>query len=738
MIRSARSRFALALLLLIALLLLAGCAASGPAPAPTVELPPGATPLPEGCTPNHLLGEKSPYLQLHVCDPVDWYPWGPEAFAKARAENKPIFLTIGYSACHWCHVMQEENFLNPDIARKMNETFVNVAVDREERPDLDELYQAVAQRIIGNGGWPLNIILTPDLKPFAAATYIPRKSRGNIMGMEEFITLIADQWENQRSRMKAIAEQNILALRPTPAPGQPRPLGEADLQAGFEALRRDFDRANGGFGRFRKFPQPHKLLFLLRYWHRTGDDEALAMVETTLDAMRRGGIFDQIGFGFHRYTTDADWLTPHFEKMLYDQALLTMAYAEAYQATGRESYAGVARETLAYVQRDLQSPEGAFYAAEDADSAGGEGRFYLWTLDELRSLLSSGDLKLVERAWGVSEQGNFVEPGQQAPDGLNILHLTAPLDDLAAETGLSPEELTQRLERIRQILFEARAQRPRPARDEKILTDWNGLMIAALAQASRALDDPAYADTAQSAADFLLATMRDEDGRLLHRYVDGEAGVRATATDYAYLIWGLIDLYQATFDLHDLQEAVRLQTEFTDHFWDAENGGFFIAADDADINVRRKTFYDGSRPSANSVAALNLLRLSDLTGDIALRKQAEAALDTAASQVRSHPDGFAMMLSALDYDVGPSYEVVIVGPPDDAGTQALVDAVFGPYLPNKVVVLRPPDDDAIEQVISYVSEHRMIDGQPTAYVCEQFACKMPTTDPEQMLALLKK
>ncbi len=725
------------LFLFASLLLLAGCVAPAATPVAVDSGPAGdATPLPPGCQPNHLLGEKSPYLQLHVCDPVEWYPWGEEAFARARAENKPIFVTIGYSACHWCHVMQEENFLDPQIARMMNDAFINVAVDREERPDLDELFQAAAQNIIGNGGWPLNIVMTPDGKPFAAATYIPKKSRGNIMGMEEFITRIGHLWQTQQGRMEAIADSTVAKLKPLPAPGQVQPLGEEDLKAGFQALRRDYDKKYGGFGRFRKFPQPHKLLFLLRYWHRSRDAVALEMVEATLDAMRRGGIFDQIGFGFHRYTTDENWLTPHFEKMLYDQALLTLAYAEAYQATGRQAYADVVRETLTYTQRDLLSPEGAFYASEDADSAGQEGGFYLWTLDQLKALLSPDDVALVEAAWGVTGQGNYIPPGQRQPNGQNILHLTAPLPDLASRLGMTPDALQQRLESIRQTLFNARQQRPHPARDKKILTDWNGLMIAALAQAARALDEPAYAESARTAADFLLSTMQDDQGRLLHRYAGGEAGVQATAADYADLIWGLINLYEATFDLHYLQEAVRLQQEMTDHFWDEQDGGFFNSPDDTDLPIRRKTFADAARPSANSVAALNLLRLSGLTGDIALAQQAEALLDAAALQVRERPDGYAMLLSAVDYDVGPSYEIVIVGPPDDPATQILVNAVFDYYLPNTVVVLRDPADDAIDQTISYVSEHRMMEGKPTAYVCQNFACKLPTTDPEKMLELL--
>ena len=724
------------LFLFAILFILAGCAALATQIALPTAHPPGQTPLPADCTPNHLLDEKSPYLQLHVCDPVDWYPWGPDAIARAKAENKPIFLTIGYSACHWCHVMQEENFLNPKIARMMNATFINIAVDREEMPDLDELFQTAAQNIIGNGGWPLNIVMTPDRKPFAAATYIPRKSRGNIMGMEEFLTQIGRLWQTQPGRIETIADNNMAMLTFAPAPGQMQPLDGTDLKAGLNALHKSYDKKYSGFGRFTKFPQPQKMLFLLRYWHRTGDNQALNMVESTLNAMRRGGIFDQIGFGFHRYATDENWLTPHFEKMLYDQALLSMAYAEAYRATGREAYADVARETLTYAQRDLLAPEGAFYASEDADSAGGEGRFYLWTLDELKQLLSPDDLVLVEQVWGVSKQGNYKEQSQTKPNGQNILHLAAPLPELATQLGMTSKALSQRLEFIRRTLFQTRVQRPRPARDEKILTDWNGLMIAALAQASLEMDEPGYADAARRAADFLLATMRDDQGRLLHRYVAGEAGVRATATDYAYLIWGLINLYEATFDLNYLQDAVRLQDEFNVHFWDETGGGFFNSPDNTDLIIQRKTFYDGSRPSANSVSALNLLRLSDLTGDVALAHRAEAVLDATAPQVRQQPDGFAMMLTALDYDVGPSYEVVIVGTPDDPAAQALLEAVRGRYLPNLVLVLRPPDDKSIDKTINYVANHTMIDGQPTAYVCQSFACMRPTTDPEEMLAQL--
>ena len=573
---------------------------------------------------NRLIREKSPYLLQHAYNPVDWYTWGDEAFEKARKEDKPIFLSIGYSTCHWCHVMEHESFEDTEVARLMNEAFVSIKVDREERPDLDHVYMTVCQMMTGAGGWPLNVILTPDRKPFFAGTYFPKESRFGRLGMMDLAPRIEELWRTQREQVLQSASKIMLALRQVPdsSPGQVP--GKDVLDSAYQQLAERFDPVQGGFSQAPKFPTPHNMLFLLRYWKRTGETRALEMVEKTLQAMRLGGIYDHVGFGFHRYSTDAEWLVPHFEKMLYDQAMLAMAYTEAYQATGKSEYAKTAQEIFAYVLRDMTAPNGGFYSAEDADSEGVEGKFYVWNLEDIDRVLESGEADLVKRVFNAKLSGNFEEEATGRLTGSNILHQKSSLSEVASELKLSREELEERLQEARKKLFAAREKRIHPHKDDKILTDWNGLMIAALSKGAQAFDQPKYADAARKAADFIFKTMRDPSGRLLHRFRDGEAALHAHVDDYSFLIWGLLELYEASFDVHYLQSALTLNDDFMAHFWDAGGGGLYFTADDAEeLLLRKKEIYDGATPSGNSVAALNLLRLARITANADLEQRAE-------------------------------------------------------------------------------------------------------------------
>ena len=687
---------------------------------------------------NRLTREKSPYLLQHADNPVDWYPWGPEAFDTARREDKPIFLSIGYSTCHWCHVMEHESFEDEAVAQVMNETFISIKVDREERPDIDNIYMAVCQMMAGSGGWPLTIIMTPEKQPFFAGTYFPKETRQSRMGMLDLVPRVADVWKNRRQEILDSAEHITAALRELPSePGEGPDV--ATMELAFDQLESRFDSRHGGFGPAPKFPSAHSLLFLLRYWKRTGEAAALAMVERTLTAMRSGGIFDQIGYGFHRYSTDAQWLLPHFEKMLYDQAMLAMAYTEAFQATRKPEFETAAREILTYVLRDMQSPEGGFYSAEDADSEGEEGKFYVWSVAEGRSILSAGDADLFIRVFGLTPEGNFLEQATQQRTGHNIPHLASSLEMDAQQAGMSESSLRERIESIRRTLFAIREKRVHPLKDDKILADWNGLMIAALSKAAQAFGDHAYAAAAGRAAEFILAKLHRDDGRLLHRWRDGDAAVLGTTDDYAFLIWGLLELYEATFDATRLETAIALNEEFVRKFWDGDNGGFFFTAADAeDLIARKKEPYDGAIPSGNSVAVLNLFRLARITGQADLESKALAIGRAFGGDVARQPSAYAMMLCAADFGIGPAAEVVIVGNPEDRGTQEMLLTLRAAYEPNKTVILRPASESnpAISQIAEFTRAMGAINGRETAYVCRNHACQRPTNDPAEMLRLL--
>ncbi|ODS31639.1 MAG: hypothetical protein SCARUB_03245 [Candidatus Scalindua rubra] len=688
---------------------------------------------------NQLINEKSPYLLQHAHNPVDWYAWGPEAFEKAKRENKPIFLSIGYSTCHWCHVMAHESFEDPEVARLMNEVFVCIKVDREERPDIDNIYMRVCQMLTGSGGWPLTIFMTPDKKPFFAGTYIPKESLYGRIGMLELMPRIKEVWNTKYDEILKSADQITAGLNQLSLDSKGTELDKSTLRTAYEQLASRFDEQYGGFGNAPKFPSPQNLLFLLRYWQSTDDEKALRMVVKTLQAMRNGGMYDHIGFGFHRYSTDPEWLVPHFEKMLYDQAMLAMAYIEAYQATEKKEFGETAKEILTYVLRNMTDPKGGFYSAEDADSEGVEGKFYVWTEDEIRQILKGEEADLIIKVFNVEKTGNFKEEASAKNTGANILHLKKTLTEVAFKNKTSLEGLKKRIETARQKLFTARNERIRPHRDDKVLTDWNGLMIAAMAKGAQVFDEPKYADAARRATDFILTDMRRPDGRILHRYRDGQAAILANVDDYVFLIWGLLELYETIFDVHYLQTALDMNKELVEYFWDEQEGGFYFTADDAEeLIVRQKEIYDGAIPSGNSVAVLNLFRLARITADSDLEDKANKIMLTFSKDVKSVPSGYTQMMIALGFGIGPSYEVVIVGNPQSGDTKDMLNSLRKHFIPNKVVLLRPVDQEApdITHLAKFTENQSSIDGKATAYVCLDYACKMPTTDTEEMLELL--
>ena len=696
-------------------------------------------PTPAEPSHNLLIHEKSPYLLQHADNPVDWYPWGEEAFEKAHEEDKPILLSIGYSSCHWCHVMEHESFEDAQVASLMNDAFVCIKVDREERPDIDGVYMTVAQMMTGRGGWPLTIIMTPDKVPFFAGTYIPKQDRFGRAGLVTLIPAVKERWETQREDLIGTADRVAAALRKVPQGTAGAELDESTLALAYAQLAQRFDAQHGGFGGAPKFPTPHNLLFLLRYWRRTGQEHALQRVEQTLEAMRRGGMFDHVGFGYHRYSTDARWLLPHFEKMLYDQAMLAMAYTEAYQVTGKEECRQTAEEIFHYVLRDMTAPEGGFYSAQDADSEGEEGKFYTWTAAELRSVLGEEEADLVGRVYNVQARGNYADEASGEKQGANILHLREALSDTAISLGMSGEKLQEKLETARHKLFEHREGRAHPLKDDKVLTDWNGLMIAAMAKAARAFDEPALAEAAKRAARFVLENLVDADGRLLHRYRDGDAALRAYVDDYAFLVWGLLELYEATFDVRHLEAALALNMDLIEHFWDSERGGCYTTADDGErLLARQREIYDGAVPSGNSVAMWNLLRLARITADPGLADMAADLGRAFSGQVQPSPAAHTQLLVALDFAVGPSYEVVIAGSAQTEDTVTMVRALRAQFVPNKVVLFRPDGEEAtgITALAEFTQHQKSVDGRATAYVCLDHNCQLPTTEIDTMLELL--
>lgn len=651
---------------------------------------------------NRLINEKSPYLLQHAYNPVEWYPWGEEAFEKARAEDKPIFLSCGYSTCHWCHVMERESFEDEEVARVLNQHFVAIKVDREERPDIDSIYMSVCQAMTGSGGWPLTIIMDPDKKPFFAGTYFPKHSQMGRPGVIELLQQIANLWVNEKNKLIQSGAKITTAIAGELYGQRKGEISREILDKAYDYYAQKFDPVFGGFGSAPKFPTPHNLSFLLRYWQMSGQDKALAMAEKTIEAMYRGGIYDHIGFGFARYSTDRRWLVPHFEKMLYDNALLAMACLETNQATGKPFYARVAKEIFTYVLRDMTSPEGAFYSAEDADSEGVEGKFYLWSSDEVAEVLGSDRGRDFCRAYDIAENGNF--EGKSIPN----------LIDQELATGWDEE---------RQKLFWQREKRVHPFKDDKILTAWNGLMIAAMAFGARTLGDNKYALAAEKAVNFIWQKLRREDGRLLARYRDGEAGLLAYVDDYAFLIWGLIELYQATFKTVYLERAMELNNDMLKYFWDAAKGGLFLYGSDAEqLITRPKEIYDGAIPSGNSVAALNLLRLAGLTSDENILQKAQSQLKAFGGTVQEVPAGNAYFLLAAYFSLVPTVELTIVGDSATAGFDEMVAVANKYFHPDLLLTVKLPEKTGVARA--------------TAHICQNFACQAPVTEAKDLERLM--
>ncbi len=679
--------------------------------------------------PNRLINEKSPYLLQHAYNPVDWYPWGNEALDKAKTEDKPLFLSIGYASCHWCHVMEKECFEDEEVAKLLNAAFVCIKVDREERPDLDAAYMAVCQAMGRSCGWPLNVLMTPRMNPFFAASYIPKTSDRGMTGMLELIPQVVQIWQLRKAELEMVGADIKSRIEAFEKRTPENELGKEVLDDAYEKLKVDFDEEHSGFGTAPKFPRPHTLLFLLRYWKRSSDANALAMVEKTLRQMRLGGIFDQVGFGFHRYSTDAEWLVPHFEKMLYDQALLALAYTEAYQAIGAGKFKLTAKETIEYVLRDLAAPEGGFYSAEDADSEGEEGKFYVWTEEEVRKAVQLGDADLAVKLFGVEPEGNYFDAAIGKRNGKNILHFPKPLEQIASEAGLTLDELIIRLGKIQNALFEVRKRRIAPTRDDKILTDWNGLMIAALAKASQVFGNQIYMQAAVKAADFFLTQMKSEDGTLYHRYAKSEKAVEGFLDDYAFLVFGLAELYEASFEAKYLEAASALTKTMVAKFLDAKNGGFYFTAKRSeDAMPRMKQVYDGAVPSGNSVALLNLLQLSRLTGNTTDEEIASKTFRLFAEEVKGAPQAYTFMLAALDFAVGPAYSVVLVGDLKEKDIVDMLVSLRKQYLPNMTITLRQQTQAGLG--------YEKIDDKATAYVCRNQTCMPPTNSIEKMLELL--
>jgi len=675
---------------------------------------------------NRLAGETSPYLLQHAGNPVDWYPWGEEALERARREDKPILLSIGYAACHWCHVMAHESFEDPETAAVMNEHFVPVKVDREERPDLDGIYMDAVQAMTGQGGWPMTVFLTPEGGPFFAGTYFPKTDRHGLPGFRKVLLAVADAWREKRddARRQGEAVVGHIAAQSSDLTPAAAPLSEDLLRQAFDGLRRVFDPRWGGFGPAPKFPQPMTLEFVLRASVR-GWEGALQMAELTLNRMALGGVYDQLGGGFHRYSTDGRWLVPHFEKMLYDNAQLVRVYTHAWQATGWPRYRRIARETAAYLLRELRHPEGGFFSSQDADSEGVEGKFFVWSHDELVD--HAGEV--VADLFAATPEGNW--------EGANVLWMPEAAEKVSQRHGLDLGELEQRWAAGRRRLFEVREARVHPATDDKVLAAWNGLAVSALAEAGRTFEEPSLVDAAVAAAEFVLGRLRGPDGRLLRSWRDGRAGGPGYLDDYACMAEACLTLWETTFELRWMTEARRLADGILELFADRGRGGFYQTGSDAErLVLRPRELFDNAVPAGSSVAADVLQRLARLTGETAYDDAAAGALRLVQELVPRAPTGFGYALSAADFALSRVREVAIVGDPAALGTRALLDQVRGRYRPSQVVALAAPGDREVVAAVPLLADRPMVDGRPTAYVCEHFVCRRPVTDPDELLALL--
>ncbi len=661
-------------------------------------------------TPNRLIKEKSPYLLQHAYNPVNWYPWSEEAFAKAIAEDKPIFLSIGYSTCHWCHVMERESFEDKEVADVLNKYFVSVKVDREERPDVDHIYMTVCQSITGHGGWPLTIIMTPDKVPFFAGTYYPKQSRRGMPGLLDILNAIQQKWQRDRQSLTDIAQQIAQSVSNT---GQSLPgkFNKEIIDSAYIQLKSQFDSIYGGFGPAPKFPAAHNLMFLMRYYKYYREKAALEMAEKTLESMYRGGIYDHIGFGFSRYSVDNKWLIPHFEKMLYDNAMLAIAYLEAYQITKSALYKDAAVSIFDYVLRDMTSPEGGFYSAEDADSEGEEGKFYSWTPEEIINVLGTQDAKRFCELYDISKEGNFA--GKSIPNLIKADLTAAELNDLR--------------QRCRPKIFAYRSRRVHPAKDDKILTSWNGLMIAALAKGAQILQEHSYQAAAAKAVEFIFNRLRTKEGRLLARYRDDEAAYPAYLDDYAFMIWGLLELYQAAFDYQFLEKAMQLNADMINLFWDEKQGGFFFYGKDSEqLITRPKEVYDGAIPSGNSVAAYNLVRLARISKDSKLEDYAEKQLNAFSGEVQRYPKGYTFFIMSGLIFQQPPLEIVIVGDKSSPTTEQMLTAAQSKFLPEAALLYRPLNGPKPD--LPLLKDRIAAENRPTAYICKNYACLAPIND----------
>ena len=674
--------------------------------------------------PNRLINETSPYLLQHANNPVDWFAWGPEALERAEAEDKPILLSVGYSACHWCHVMERESFENPQIADIMNENFISIKVDREERPDIDSIYMKAVQAMTGQGGWPMTVFLTPDGKPFFGGTYFPPEDRQGLAGFPRVLQALAQTYQEKRGDVVKATDQLMQRMRQMSASvPSTDPLTQDIMFQAHTGIAREFDDRYGGVGMQPKFPQPMTYEFLLCYYLRSENSQALEMVELTLDRMAEGGIYDQLGGGFHRYSTDTFWLVPHFEKMLYDNALLAKLYLHAYQVTEKPLYRRIVEETLDYVLREMTDPSGGFYSAQDADSEGMEGKFFIWRPEEIIKVLGKDDGEIFNRYYGVTLKGNF--------EGRSILHAADDAEKVAKKVGLTAAEIEALLQRSGAKLLKVRDSRVHPGRDDKILLSWNGLMLRAFAEAAAVLQRSDYAAVAEKNAAFLLDNLR-EDGRLLRTYKSGQAKLNAYLEDYAFLIDGLIALHEVTFEPRWLQEAVGLGNAMVDLFWDETSGQFYdTGRDHEELIIRPRDFSDNAIPSGSSMAADVLLRLAVIAGELEHRRLAVTALRSMRELMARFPTGAGHWLSALDFYLSTAKEVVIVGDRDESDTQDLLSEVYRHHLPNRVLVGLKDGDEPLASV-PLLKNRIKIEGRPTAYVCQNYICQLPVTDPDAL------
>ncbi len=678
--------------------------------------------------PNRLFMEKSPYLLKHAYNPVEWYPWGKEALRKAKNDNKPIFLSIGYSSCHWCSVMERESFENEKVAAVLNKNFVPIKVDREERPELDEFYMKAVQMLTGQGGWPLNVFLTPDLRPFYGGTYFPPEPKYGLPSFTQLLEFVSKLWREKREEILSNANRVVEGLKQSYTHGTKGELSPELLDAAYASIVSSFDPEYGGFGGPPKFPMPSYLNFLLRYYARSKKDLALRSVVKTLEAIDAGGIHDHLGGGFHRYSTDKVWLLPHFEKMLYDNALLARAYLEAFQLTGDPRFASAARGIFDWFFNEMSHPEGGFYSAQDADTPEGEGVYYTWNVDEVNSVLGKVEGEIFNQYYGVTRNGNFEK-------GRSILHTPAGLDVVAARLGMPKARLIKLLDESRLKLYESRLRRERPATDDKILTSWNGLAISALCYGYQVLGEGRYLKAAEKCARFLLKTLFQE-GRLLRRYRAGEAAIEGTLEDYAFLSQGLLDLYESDFHPRWLKIAIEISERMTNLLWDEANGGFFMQQERDELPTPIKEGYDGPTPSGNSVAALNLLRISEFTGEERFRKRAEETIKAFYDSLENEAVSHTFMLVALDFLLSSPREIVIAFGENGKGASAMVNEVHRRFIPNKVLLVLSEDADELEKVSSIVAGKRALKGNSTAYICQNFACKKPIIELEELKSAL--